>query len=458
LKALLLLGIALAQGAPAPLELTIEKSVEIALRNAVAVLKSENNTRLAGAQLLQAYGQFLPNLVTSGSYAYRSGTTLYTFTGLSHIDQNARLGLYSISSTLNLFNGLADYAGLKGSLERKKAADLSLERAREAVAFDVAVTFIQVVLDQQVTEIAEKNLAASQGREKLFRGQNRVGAVSLADLYRQLAQTQSDQSFLIASRARARDDELLLVRKLQLDPGQPYKVIQPKLDATPNPRSLKSEQQLVDEAMKNRSDYLASRATHDAADWDISVARAGYLPRLDFTATFGGLGTVLSKQVVDGIDKMPLPQESLISQLGDQTQYTLGLYLSWNLFDRFVTKLNVERADVAASNAEIDYNDLRLQVSQEVRQSHGDYRAAAEQLTAANEGAKAAQKAYDVVAGRYTVRASSFIDLLTAQATLLTSQIAASQAALNYMLQGQQLNYVLGTLPLCETCRRPSSE
>ena len=402
-------------------ELTLEKSIEIALNNATAVLKSENNFRLAGVQVLQSYAQFLPSLAATGSYALNYGKTSITVGSLTLLDQSRHVANYGLASTLNIFNGLADYASFKSSLERKNAAEFSLVRAKQFITVDVVQSFLQVILDQQVIQISKSNFAASEAREEQFRIQMKVGSNSLADFYRQTAQAKLDQSFLITSQTKLHDDEIGILRKLQLDLNQEYRFIPPNFDSKENPHSIESEKNLIRLALNNRPDFKAEASALGASHWDVSTARSGYYPHLDLGLHLGGG-----------------------SQFGGQIGYTFGLYLSWSLFDRFVTKLNVERANVNEQNTEIDYQDLKLQVIGEVRQIYGDYKSAREQLRAAKEGAIAAEKAYAVIRGRYSVGASNFIDLLTAQATLTQSKVSLAQSTLNYMLQSRQLDYILG--------------
>src|SRR4051794_23498103 len=58
--------------------LTLEKSIELALKQATTALKAENDVRVSGAQLLQSYGQFLPNLSAATSYSYSNGNNYLT--------------------------------------------------------------------------------------------------------------------------------------------------------------------------------------------------------------------------------------------------------------------------------------------------------------------------------------------------------------------------------------------
>jgi hypothetical protein len=93
----------------------------------------------------------------------------------------------------------------------------------------------------------------------------------------------------------------------------------------------------------------------------------------------------------------------------------------------------------------IDGDRAVKQVIGEVRQAFGDYRAALQQLDSTHTGLIAAQKAYEVMQGRYEVGSASFVDLITAQATLVQSEAARAQAMIGFALQTRAMENALGS-------------
>ena len=427
----------------APVELTLEKSVSTAIQNSFSVLKAENTVHLNAAQVLQSYGRFLPNLATTGSYSYQNGKTLYAITGLNLVDAKSRNANWTVTSRLNIFNGLADFASLKGAVAAKNAAGLSLDFARQQIALDVAQTYLQVVLDGQIVKIAEKNLVSSQQRLRLFQGEEEVGVVSVADLSRQQAQTSSDQVFLTNAITRQKDDLLLLVQKLRLDSAKAYEVKDPQVtlgvDVVPQ-----SEDMLIASAMKGRLDFLSSEQSIQSAHWGVMTARSDYYPKLDLALSRSAGGSYLDSQIVNGVNTLPAFQSSLGSQVGNVVNYSAGLMLSWNIFDRFVTRLNVEQARISEDNLRLDQENLRLQIVSQIRQVKFDYAAAKSQYEATRVGVQAAEKADATITGQYHVGVSSLLDVLTAQTALVQAQSSQSQAAINLKLQEILLEYNVG--------------
>jgi len=437
-----------AKNLPAGRHLTLPEAVRIGLQSATAVQKAKNDKDISGADLLQSYGQFLPNLVATGNYSYTSGNTYYyqstpTLVATKNYGPSTQIG-----TTLNLFNGLSDFAGLKSALARQDAASMTLVRAKQQIVVDITQSYLQVVLDSHVVDIAEKNRDSSVERQTLLREQTRVGVRNLSDLYRQEAQTSADQSFLISSQNKRRDDVILLLRKLRLDVNEEYIFDEPNLEPPKISEPAPEEAPLAQKALEKRSDLTAAQARVNANDWSIKSARSGFFPKLDLGLNVFQTGRTLSQQNVAGVSLIPAAQDGAWQQLGEHTYYTVGLTLTWTLFDRFITVDNVEHARVAYDNAQLDYTDTRLQIQGEIRKVLGDYRSAVQQLDTTLKGLQAAQQAFDAVKGRYELGAASFVDLTTAQSTLVQSQTARVQSQTDYILQKKLIEFYSGDTPV----------
>jgi outer membrane protein len=251
---------------------------------------------------------------------------------------------------------------------------------------------------------------------------------------------------LISARARAKNDLLLLLQRLRLDLLPTYDVADVALSSPPAQSPYGDEAELVREALARRADLDARTRLAAAASSDVTAARSGFFPQLNLVGEAMGSGTILERQLVNGVSSLPASQASLASQWGDNVLYSGGLTLSWGLFDRGATRLSLARAQKAASDAALDSQDARLQVESDVEQALNDYQAAVQQVASAEKGAISAQESYDAVAERYKVGASSIVDLLTAQSALVQAQAAQAQARIDFTLQERAIDLAVGTL------------
>jgi outer membrane protein len=426
--------------------LTLQDSIQLAIRGAASVLKARNDVEITGAQLLQGYGQFLPNFGAQGSYAYSNGTT-YLTQGIPTTVQGSNYGAtYILSSDLNIFNGLADFSNLRSNILKKDAADLTLFRAKQQIALDIEQAFLQVILDNKLVDIARKNLQESQAREDLLVEQTRVGIRNLSDLFRQQAETSSDESLLLNSENKTRTDQILFLRRLRADVAKKYHFVEPDISPRAPDVRYSDESKLMKTALDNRTDLKASDNLASAAHWDVKTNFAGYLPKLDLLGTMTGGGHYLNTQNVNGTSVTPTLQSSIGYQLGTQIDYTVSLNLTWTLFDRFITHENVVHARATADDADIDAVDRRNQVEGDVRQAFGNYQTAIQQLRASKKGLNAAEKAYEVMEGRYEVGSANFVDLLTVQSALVQAESARAQALIDFLLEGASIDFATGEI------------
>lgn len=428
------------------MHLDLQKCIDTAIRNSTLVLKAQNDTTLSGEQLLQSYAQFLPTLDAGASFGYNWGTNYYVFETPVQVAGRYTQATYGLSTALNIFNGFSDYASFKSSREKRDASDFTLGRAKQQISIDVTQSYYQLILDMQIVDIDQKNLEADQARASLLDEEAEVGSATLADSARQRAQVAQDQSLVIASQVKLHDDELSLLQKLRLDPKLTYDFAPAEMNVPPGELAL-GEKDLIETALTSRMDLMASDSTSKSADWDIEAARSDYFPKLNLGFGLNSIGDYVYSQSVNGANSLSAPQPGLFSQMGAQIAYSMQLTLSWNLFARGTTRLNVSRARIAEDNSEIDLQDKRIEIQTEIRREYGDYDSAVKALAAATEGSAAAKKAYDIILGRYRVGASSWVDLIAAQAQYLQAQVTEAQARVGYKFQSKLLEFYLGKTP-----------
>lgn len=448
-----LLALALPAGAALPVPpqasattLTLDGCVGRALEQATAVLEGDEQVKTAGAALLESYGRFLPDLNASGDLSRAWGHPFFTIAGPTLENTINYGGSYALATALNVFNGFSDYASLKAAVAGDKAAELTLERARQSVALDAAQSYLQVLLDGELIAIQQSSLKVSQEREAALSEQARVGASSVVDLYQQQAATSLTQSALISTRARARDDLYLLLVKLRLDVSQDYALAPVTFD-TATARSYGDEQALVSYALSRRPDVRAARAALREAREGVVSARAGYWPSLQASFGVASASRLYERDILNGVDSLPPSQPALGPQMAAHVNYNLALDANWALFDRFVTHLAVARAKELERDAEIGSSDTSLRAQSDVRSAFADYGAAIEQAAASEVRLEAAQKAFEAMEGRYSVRAASFLDLITAQDVLTQARAARAEALIGLDLEGRAMEYALGNGP-----------
>lgn len=436
--------------------LTLQECISIAIDNASSVKKAENARQLSGVDLLRSYGNFLPKLTSSASYVPRSISHSYaSYSPLSGIGSDTAINTksqtstldFSLTASLNLFNGLSDYAALQAALDRKKAAGFTLQRARETIAYDVTQHYYQVLLDQELLDIAGENLKSAKDLLTLTDRQFSIGLKSITDLYQQQAETSNSDLGVINAENQLRRSKLELVRRLRIDPATEIALkpvdaaaigkLSPEVDITA----------LTASGLERRADLRAQGLERDAARQDVRRIAGSRLPKLDlaFSMSSGAIDSYKTTMLGQTYDYSYPP---VSKQLENGIDHAISLNLSWTIFDGFMTRYNVESAKVASRNRQLDYEELKEGIEIDLKQVAGDYRAAFAWIGAARQSLKASESAAQGITRKYDLGASGFVELSAARAALFNARSTLTQALYNLALQKALLDYTSGAMSI----------
>ena len=424
--------------------LSLQDCISIGLDHSTAVLKGNNYVAQAGAQVLAAYGQYLPNLVAAAGYNYDRGNNLFSSAGFTLVNENRSQFNYQLTSSLNIFAGNYNNANSRAAKLNLQASNLTLERAKQQIELDITQSYLQVILDKRIVELDSNNLSTSLKREEQLTMLTEVGRKAKTDLYQQQAQTSSDKLLYINAQSKLQNDKILLFQKLRIDSSDNYDIADMPIDDNADAAHYANKDMLVQTALQDRVDLQSANLNVESADWTTRKYKSGYLPTVSLAAGLYNSGAYFNSLTVNGVDSKPADQVAIPTQLYKYTYGVAGINASWNIFDRYYTKSNVRIAKLNADNARIDKQDTEIAIVSTVKQAYNDYVNAVQQMETVDKGLMAAQKAYEAVNGKYKEGATDFITEANAQLVLLQAGQSKVQASVNMMLQKKVIDYYVG--------------
>jgi len=264
--------------------LDLQGCINIALERSTAVLKGNNNVALTGAQVLAAYGQYLPNLAAGAGYNYDRGNNFFASSGPILVNENRSQFNYQLTSSLNLFTGYYNYSTWKSAKLSQQMSNLTLERAKQQIELDVTQSYLQVVLDKKIVALDSANLSTSLKREDQLIALTDVGRKAKTDLYQQQAQTSSDKLLFINAQSKLQNDKILLFQKLRVDSVDNYDIAEIVIDDNANAAQYGNKDALVSQALQDRVDLKSEMLNTEYSDWNIKKYRSGYLPSVSLSA------------------------------------------------------------------------------------------------------------------------------------------------------------------------------
>ena len=422
-------------------EISLNEAIDIALKNNYQLKQARNNLDLAEKSMYSEYADFLPSISAGLNGQSRKGQQLVRQGDTQVFQDNVTNGVSgSLSADLPLFNGFDNILSLRINKADKLSFEESLQRARENVIFNTASSFLQVLLNKELLEIARENLASSQKQLEQVKAQVEVGSRPTVDLYNQESTVASNELTVTRRENSLQISRLSLIRQLQIDPLGDYNFITPDLD-TENVNldtgTGYSIENLVEQAMESRSDLKSEVANLRTLELQLRQSKYDLFPTLNASASisssysdqyFGG-GISFSDQFYD---------QNLTQSIG--FSLNIPIFNNWNRMNR------IQTAKINLKNAELGLENTKLQIIQEVNQAYSDYISYMKELESTQKALVAAEKTYETQQERYQVGAGTLIELSDANAQYVQAQANRAQAVFNFIFQKKLLDYYLGKL------------
>jgi outer membrane protein len=431
--ALLAFGLATAPGfAQDTRIITYDEAIRIALEQNANLRQTENAAALAQIEVRQARNQFLPNLNLSAQTAQSYGRSFSESVG-GTIDTNARSANFNLNSGVTVFDGFSNVAALREARFAGAANQLDVQRGRETVVFTVASNFLALIQQREQLRVQRENLAAQTALGEQVQSYVDAGARTIADLYQQQANVAGARLAVVQAERATELAKVDLIDALQLDPRGAYEFEPPSAEAIAAAGERPALTSLMDQAFTRRADLNAEEARVKAANQAVRVARGGQWPTVSLSA---GYGTSYNSVSDIGFN----------DQLDERRGGSIGLSVSFPIFDRGSVRADTRRAEIAADNARIAFESLQKNVGLQVRRAYLDYRSADEQLTAAEAQQRAAALALEAVQDRYSAGAATLVEVSQARATQIEAASAVVTARYATLFQRTLLDYFVGNL------------
>ncbi len=407
--------------------LSLEDAIKIALQKNTTLQQVENNISTYESTLLSSYGNFLPTIGASGSFGWNRVET----DGFPSVE--SRSVSANVGADLTLFDGLSNFANLSQSQNNLESAKLVLERFKQEIVYRTISLYYAVVETEQLLKVRNEDVKQQQKNLETIEERNRLGAVTLADVYQQQVQLGNAELEVIRTLNNLEISKSNLLYYLGLDVLSRYEFAK---DLTSEEKQFTQSDyesdynrinELVNQALYSRKDFRSKQLDLESAYNGVTIARSGHFPRLTGSADFGSSS--------DSFD-----------DLFTSKRYSAGLTLSIPIFSGFRVSNQVQFAEVRAMNTQLELSDLERKITQDIQQSLLDLQAANKALVVSEKNVRAAEENLKIEQEKYSLGAGKLLDVLIANTFYTTAQTNFINSQFNYIRLSEQLKYNLGIL------------
>lgn len=434
---------------PDTVRLSLSAAVERAMRYGDEVRIAEAQVEVTDAQLAQARASGLPQLRLSGNF--------------NHVYENARANAVgSIFNQPNTYNANANLSqvifqggrvvnGWRAANRTREAAELNQAETRAQAAFNVQSAYLQVLFTKRLVEIQTATLDRARTHLVDVERLEDAGRSSRYDVLRARVQVANLEPALIQAQ---NDHELALLelkRVINLPMTQPLSLTT-AIDAA-TAQEVASRVEAVRDQTPDRATLRAAEMTATARDIGIKVARADFLPSVTVFLQSGYQAFPVGNRFPPGMGKIisaecppdsPAGRSCITHNGGWFADRSMGVQVSWPLFDGLRAKGNLDLAQAQARVADLQLTQRREQVAVEVAAAKAGFTRAQALFEARRQNTGEAAEALRLVNLRYARGLSTQLEVSDAQLALMQAESNEARAIYDYYLAAAEVARALG--------------
>jgi outer membrane protein TolC len=386
-----------------PLALTLHEAIDRGLKANLGLLVSSSASESARGERMRALSVLLPqltagvnqaeeqvNLATFGFHLQFPGISFPTVVGPFHYTDVRAYASWSAFDYTNRKNS-------RSAEENLRAAQLSVQDARDLVVQAAASGYLQIIADASRVEAIQSQVETAQALYDRAVDQQNAGTAAGIDVLRSQVELKQQQQRLLAQRNQFEKDKLALGRVIGLPPGQDFNLA----ESTPfAPLVSLTQEQALKTAMLQRSDYQSYQARVRSAEESVKGARGERYPTAQITAEYGDVGTTLNNS---------------------HGTFAVIASARINVFDGGKISGDIVQAKAALKQRQDELADLGAQIDYEVRTAFLDIRTAADQVAVAQDNVKLANETLTQSRDRFAAGVTDNIEVVQAQESVASA-------------------------------------
>ena len=373
-------------GTPYTLEDCLERAKDQSIQarqSLIAVQIEEENKK-------EARESILPNLNAGANWVNNWGLFIDPFTNV--IQRQVRIQNYSanLSSSVTVFQGLANHNNIKRSEVNVRAAQKNYESAINDLMLQVSNAFVGVLFAQELLGVAEQQVQVTAIQVARVENEVQAGSRPQGDLFDIQAQLAREEQNQITTENNLRSAKLNLAQLMLMDDYENLKLSYPEIELeTPGLLAL-SPQQIYAKATEYQPQIQSAQLNVESAQLGEKIAMANFYPSLRLS---GSISSGASDRITDDFGK----------QFDENLGENLVLSMNIPLYNRRQVKSNVNRARLNSMNAELQLKQTKNQLMQQIQSAHNDALAAYNKYRADEKTVNSLETAFRYTEERYKV-------------------------------------------------------
>jgi len=412
-----------------PFAWTLQDCIDWAKQQSITVQRNKVRVRSSQLDVKDAKGNRLPTVDFSTSQYVSNRPFQQSYSGVigsevvSFSNKNSYSGNYSVSASMNLYNGGQTKNNIKLAEINSQIAELQVAASELNIEEQITQLYVQILYSQDAVKHDEELIALAQTQLEQARARKSAGLLNKADVSQFESQLVQDKYQKVADETTLEGFRLQLKQLMELDGEESLLLADPTLENNVL-AELPNKQQVYEHALSTRPELKAQQLAMDRTYINEDLAKAGNKPTIYANA---GLSTTNSSG-----------NGNMFTQLKTQWNNGIGVTMSIPIWDHGKTKNAVARARLERENTYLDMVETQKNLQKSIENYWLQARNNQQRYLAAQENVNYCRESYDLTSEQFRLGLKNIVEL-TQDKTKLSAAIqqmlrAKYEALLNIAL------------------------
>lgn len=446
-------------------KITLQEAIDFALKNNLSIKQNSLQVEQGLNTLEQSKWARYPNL--------NGGTNLNVFTGRNInpftngiVTNTVGSNGFGLNAGVTLFDGYQTRNGIALNQLNLEASRLDLQAMKNQITLNIVVGYLNVLSQQDLLAVAQRQMEVTQ--TQLERTQKLVNAGSLPEtnLFDIKAQLANDEVSVVNAENAIISAKLTLKQLMNAAADRDIEVVRVEV---PNPSIQPyptSSAQVYEIAQSFLADVQAADMRVKASQKSIDIAKGLKMPVISASASLNTNYTTVAENVnvtqriveteagyvnVAGT-RYPVfafvPTSSTTTekikyfrQLTGNANNSIGLSLRVPIFNGYNTKFRLTAAQINQKQSEIQAENVRLRLRQDIDQAYVNLTNSAKRYSALGNQVKALEESFRAAESRFNVGSLNALDYSISKTNLDRARINQIQAKYDYIFRIKILDF-----------------
>lgn len=445
--------------------LTVQESIAYALQNNVQLKQSELSLQNSINTLEQSRWLKYPTVNGFSGLNSNFGRNVDPFSNTIVTNAIATNNL-GVGSNVTLFNGHRIKNTVALNELSAEASKLDVETLRNNITLNVVTAYLNVLSTEDLIEVAQKQLevtTAQLDRMRILVDGGVLPEINLADLEAQLA---NDELQLVNAQNNHQSAILTLKQVMNMPANRAVSVARVTMPDPTMQLYPESAFQIYEAAVAYLPEVKAASTRIAVAEKNIALATAIGKPNVTASGSWGTTYSTAAKDLIPGEStnqEIPVtatfqgqtvpfvlnfPQTNYLRegipyfrQLNNNQNLNLGVSLNVPIFNAYQAKYRVAGAKIQKLQSELELDNTRLQIRQNIDQAYISMLNASKSYSATLAQVNALGRTFGAAEARYNAGAANFTDYILARTRLDQAKTNLVQTKYNLIFRIKILDF-----------------